>query len=348
VPELTPQTLAVLRSGDGLAAQRRAHALAQAIGFDARATEEVVLAVSELASNLVKYAGGGTLTLTRRVDGTRVGVQVESRDHGPGIGDVERALTDGFSTGGGLGYGLGTVNRFMDELDITPLPGAHGGARIVGTRWLRPWRPLGPCPLAFGAATRPLSGMDTNGDAFIIKRWGESALVAVIDGLGHGQFAQRAAHAAREYVEQHFDQPLDAIFRGTGRACRATRGVVMAVARFDCRPDAMTLSFASIGNIAVRVIPGRSRSPVPHSDADFIARRGVLGLNAPKAVATKRGWDARDLLVLHSDGVRSHWHWSEFAHLADQPAAVIAPRLLHALRKENDDATVVVVRDDIA
>jgi hypothetical protein len=90
--------------------------------------------------------------------------------------------------------------------------------------------------MEFGVATRPRTFGAVNGDAFVVKPWARSVLAGIIDGLGHGQFAHRAAQTARQYVESHFDQPLDQIFRGTGRACRATRGVVMALARFDCLP----------------------------------------------------------------------------------------------------------------
>ena len=89
------------------------------------------------------------------------------------------------------------------------------------------------------------------------------ALVGVIDGLGHGQFAHRAAQTARQYVENHFDLPLDQIFRGVGRACRATRGVVMALARFDWGQG--RLAFASVGNIAVRVFPRGESVSLRHS-----------------------------------------------------------------------------------
>ena len=125
---------------------------------------------------------------------------------------------------------MGAINRLMDELDITSERGR--GTRIVCRKWVR--RHTGStrsCPLAFGVATRPRQPGEENGDAFVIKQWGESALVGIMDGLGHGQFAHCAAQAARQYVESHCDLPLDQIFLGVSRACHATRGVVMALAR---------------------------------------------------------------------------------------------------------------------
>ncbi len=329
-----PETLEILHSSHVGAARRAAKALAESIGFDPAACEEIALAMTELATNLIKHAQGGKLTLTPHVDGGRVALEIESRDSGPGIADVEQALADRFSTAGTRGTGLGAVNRLMDELDITS---EHGrGTRIACRKWVRQHpSSIRPCPLAFGVATRPRQPGADNGDAFVVKQWAEIALVGVIDGLGHGQFAHRAAQAARQYVESHFDLPLDQIFRGVGRACRATRGVVMALARFDWGQG--RLAFASVGNIEVRVFPGSELF-------SFSIRRGVIGLNAPNAMVTEHPWPPGHVLVLHSDGLRTHWNWKDFPGLSEQPAQALAQEFLRLLAKEEDDATVIVVR----
>jgi anti-sigma regulatory factor (Ser/Thr protein kinase) len=332
-----PQTIEVLHPGNVGAARRAARELAETLGFAPTASEEIALAVTELATNLVRHAHGGRLILTPLTAEGRFGLEIESQDQGPGIRDVNQALADGFSTAGSRGVGLGAVNRLMDELDITSPRGC--GARIVCRKWRREYGPsILPCPLTFGAATRPWRNGDVSGDAFVIKQWAESALVGVIDGLGHGQFAQRAAQAARQYVESHFDLPLAQIFRGVGRACRATRGVVMALARFDWARQRMAL--ASVGNIEVRVYP--RAEPVR-----FIVRRGIIGLNAPGPAVTENPWPPGNIMVLHSDGLRTHWGWRDFPDLADQSATDAARALLRALAKTEDDATVIVVRNAI-
>jgi anti-sigma regulatory factor (Ser/Thr protein kinase)/serine/threonine protein phosphatase PrpC len=336
IHNLPPILIAVVNGSDVNEARQRAQVMALTIGFDETASAEVALAVSELGANLLRHTKGGTLTLTPLVDGRRVGMQVISQDRGPGIADVEQALTDGFSTTGGLGYGLGAVNRLMDELDIASEPGTSEGTRITCKRWLRvDVRRTMPDPLTFGAASRPHPRMTENGDAFVIKCWGEGALVAVIDGLGHGPFAEHAAQTARQYVESHVDQPLDLILRGVGRACRATRGVVMALARFD--RDGTRLTFASIGNIEARVFG--SVEPM-----NFAVRRGIVGVNAPNPAVTQHRWQPNYLLVLHSDGLTTRWRWEDFPGLGRTSASVIARRLLQALAKDDDDATVLVVK----
>src|SRR6266851_5341310 len=247
---LVQEAIPISDVGDLSAARLMARSMSTAIGFDERAVEEIALVVSELAANLVKHAKGGVLRLRQTEEAGRTGIQIDSEDQGPGIPNVEQAIADDFSTAGSLGCGLGAVNRLMDEFDVASRPGA--GTSIVCKRWLRlDVPPAMARPLVFGVASRPCPLMPVNGDTFVIQEWGESALVGVIDGLGHGQFAYRAAQAARQYVERHFDQPLAEIFRGVARTCRATRGVVMGLARFDWGRG--TLTFASIGNVEARV-----------------------------------------------------------------------------------------------
>jgi serine/threonine protein phosphatase PrpC len=222
----------------------------------------------------------------------------------------------------------------MDELDVISRPGT--GTSIVCKRWLRlDIPPALACPLSFGVATRPCPLMSVNGDTFVIKQWGESALVGVIDGVGHGPFAHSAAQDARQYVERHYDQPLADIFLGVARTCRATRGVVMGLARFDWGKG--TLTFASVGNVEARVFD----SPAP---MNFVVPRGILGLTARRPVVTQHRWAPSNVMVLYSDGLITHWRWSDFPHLAEASATVAAQELLRAFAREADDATVVVVK----
>jgi serine/threonine-protein kinase RsbT len=92
-----------------------------------------VTAASEIARNTVEYGGGGTLQIEELRDGLRLGVRLVFEDRGPGIPDIERAMTDGYSTGTGMGLGLGGTKRLVDEFDIVSTPG--GGTRVSITKW---------------------------------------------------------------------------------------------------------------------------------------------------------------------------------------------------------------------
>jgi serine/threonine-protein kinase RsbT len=114
--------------------RRDARILATRVGCDRYDAEAIVLAVSELATNLVRYAPGGAIVVSAIADGNAVGVAVDAHDAGPGIADVELALRDGFSTRGGLGSGLPAVRRLMDDFAITTSP---DGTTIQACKWCR-------------------------------------------------------------------------------------------------------------------------------------------------------------------------------------------------------------------
>ena len=94
---------------------------------------KVVTAASELARNALDYGGGGAVDIELVQNGTRPGVRLTFSDRGPGIPDIEQALKDGFTTGGGLGLGLGGAKRLSNEFSIVSQPGA--GTRIMIVRW---------------------------------------------------------------------------------------------------------------------------------------------------------------------------------------------------------------------
>lgn len=334
---LTSQFMVITSSAEVIAVRRIAKEMAKEIGFNEQIREEIVLVVSELASNIIKYANRGLVTLTPVFLDNQKGLIIEATDSGSGF-NQDVALQDGFSSSGTLGFGLGAVNRLMDEFEIFTNEEGQTGTRIVCKRWIydNP-RFERQCPFDFGIVSRAKPGEPVNGDAFVIKQGLNRSLVAVIDGVGHGCLAQQAALAARHYIEKHSDLPLLDIFRGVDRACRSTRGVVMALAVFDW--SRMSLTFASVGNIEVKVL-GRET----HEKFKFIVRRGIVGKNAPAPVITENAWHLDYALALHSDGLSSQWNWQDFSHHAHKPAQFIAEQIHQAVRKDFDDATLLIVK----
>jgi serine/threonine-protein kinase RsbT len=113
--------------------RREAQVLATDVGFGRHDAEAILLAVSELGTNLVRYAPGGELVVSVVSGANGVGILIQSSDPGPGIVDVELALRDGYSTGGGLGSGLPSVRRLMDDFTIDTSP---SGTSIEAHKWL--------------------------------------------------------------------------------------------------------------------------------------------------------------------------------------------------------------------
>jgi serine/threonine-protein kinase RsbT len=123
-----------VRSGeDVVRARQMARQLAVEMGFSLVDQTKIVTAASELARNTVIHGQGGTLRVEALNDGSRRGLRLTFEDTGPGIADVPQALRDGYTTGAGLGLGLGGARRLMSEFTISSRPG-HG-TTVVAIRW---------------------------------------------------------------------------------------------------------------------------------------------------------------------------------------------------------------------
>src|SRR5512144_1417440 len=123
-----------LRSGEDIVIARQAVREASSeLGFSLVDQTKLITAASELARNTVVYGGGGTMQLEVMSEDRRVGIRLSFIDHGPGMKDVQLALRDGYTTGGGLGLGLGGARRLSNEFEIQSSPGQGTTVRIV--RW---------------------------------------------------------------------------------------------------------------------------------------------------------------------------------------------------------------------
>jgi len=123
-----------IRSPEDIVHMRQAvreHALRQ--GFSIVDQTKIVTAASELARNVINYGGGGEMILQLLVEGARKGVRLAFVDQGPGIPDIQLAMKDGYTTGGGMGLGLGGAKRLSSDFRIESRVGA--GTRVTITRW---------------------------------------------------------------------------------------------------------------------------------------------------------------------------------------------------------------------
>ncbi len=123
----------ILSSEDVVRVRQAVRVHAVQAGFSLVDQTKLVTAASELARNTLEYGGGGSMRLELINDGVKRAVRLTFQDNGPGIADLQQALKDGFSTGGGLGLGLGGAKRLSNEFDIASTPG-HG-TRITIARW---------------------------------------------------------------------------------------------------------------------------------------------------------------------------------------------------------------------
>jgi serine/threonine-protein kinase RsbT len=127
------ETLNIRSSADVVSVRQAARSLAERVGFSLVDQTKLVTAASELARNTIDYGGGGQVRLELVENGVRRGVRLTFEDQGPGIPDVQLALKDGYTSGGGLGLGLGGARRLVNDFAIESSPGA--GTRIMIARW---------------------------------------------------------------------------------------------------------------------------------------------------------------------------------------------------------------------
>jgi serine/threonine-protein kinase RsbT len=133
MPVTRTEALQVRSPADVVSVRQTVRTWAIEAGFSLVDQTKMVTAASEIARNTIDYGGGGIARLELLADGTRRGLRVAFEDNGPGIPDIQKALTDHFTTGNGLGLGLGGAKRLVNEFHISSRVGE--GTRVVLTRW---------------------------------------------------------------------------------------------------------------------------------------------------------------------------------------------------------------------
>jgi serine/threonine-protein kinase RsbT len=129
---VSSETVPVVSESDIVAVRRRVREVAAQLGFSLVDQTKVVTAASELARNTLIHGQGGAMELTR-LNGPRVGIRLTFEDKGPGIPDIQLALRDGFTTGSGLGLGLGGAKRLVNEFEVASR--VSEGTRVTVIRW---------------------------------------------------------------------------------------------------------------------------------------------------------------------------------------------------------------------
>ncbi len=128
-----PETLPIKSGEDVVRVRQLVRQRSVDMGFSLIEQTKLVTAASELARNTLEHGGGGEVQVDEVASNGRRGLRLTFVDTGPGIPDIDQALKDGFTTGGGLGLGLGGAKRLMSELEVQSKVGA--GTRIQTTRW---------------------------------------------------------------------------------------------------------------------------------------------------------------------------------------------------------------------
>lgn len=191
--------------------------------------------------------------------------------------------------------------------------------------------------LECGVATRALPGQPSSGDLQVVKSFANGVLVAVLDGIGHGEEAASAATAARTILEAHAQEPVVALIERCHEGLRATRGVAMSVASFNGPQRLVT--WLGVGNVQGALLRRGAASAA--AEESLLLRAGVVGVQLPSLQAAALPISIGDTLIFATDGIhRDFARGLARNHRPQQAAEGILTR--HG--KTTDDALVLVVR----
>jgi negative regulator of sigma-B (phosphoserine phosphatase) len=191
--------------------------------------------------------------------------------------------------------------------------------------------------IEWGLAARALPGQAVSGDLHLVKLVEGGVLIAVVDGLGHGNAATEAARIAIETLAAQGRAPLTTLVHRCNEALRQTRGVVMTLAVIQPAENLMT--WLGVGNVEGMLV--HFDSPAKSKTENVLLRGGVLGYQMPTLQANALPVTRGDLLIFTTDGIRPGFGK---AILKDDPPQQLADRIMAQNFKGSDDALVLVVR----
>jgi len=315
-------------------ARRAVAALSAALKLDENAAGRVAIVVTELATNIAKHGGGGHLLARAMNEGT--GIEIIAVDKGRGIGDVDQAMRDGYSSSGTAGHGLGAIQRMSDLFEIYSQPGQ---GTVVVSRMLR----LRPAPVSngpidaldFGAVCVAAPNEHLSGDAWMVVHGARGPAIAVIDGLGHGAAAHEASGRGIEVCRRNAGATPVAFMEAMHGGLRATRGAAAAVAEIDAQARVVRMS--GLGNISCSIISAEGSK-------SLASLSGIVGHEGRRFQEFSAPFPPGATLVMFSDGIASRWRLDQYPGLRPRHPAAAAGVVYRDQLRGRDDATIVVAR----
>ena len=317
-------------------ARRAAIECAKALHLSQNAVARAALAVTELATNLIKHGGGGSIIFGSNDLRPNV-LSIVAMDKGGGVENLSAALRDGYSTAGTQGTGLGAVRRSAAAFDMYSQ--TDRGTIVVCSieNEATVQRPLTDAPsrIVVGGIAVPKPPEVQNGDAWTAVIGRDVVTVAVIDGLGHGPVASIASWTAVRVVKERSDESLERLMEELHVALRPTRGAAVGLARIHA--SLQRVDFLGVGNIAGTVIAEAGQRKV-------VSVPGIVGHEMRKLQVFSYPWVASSVLVLHSDGISASWNPASSPGLMQHDPLLIAAAVYRDHCRGTDDATIVVAK----
>jgi anti-sigma regulatory factor (Ser/Thr protein kinase) len=315
--------------------RREAAAMGRSEGLTEPELADLAIVATEAATNLARHAKDGEVHITTLSPMGRAGIEMLCIDRGPGMSNADLCRTDGYSTGGTSGTGMGAMSRLSDEFDIYSQP--DRGTLLVTRRYARGQPPNGSSidGWQLGSVCVPHRGETACGDAWAVRGSGDILTILLADGLGHGMLAADAANMAKAVFLRATQLKPAELLDDLHRALRGTRGAAVAIARIE--PAQHSVRFAGLGNIAGVIAGG----PKPQN---MVSHNGTVGHEARRFQEFEYRFPAGSVLIMHSDGINTSWNLDGYPGLLRRHTSLVAAVLYRDANRGRDDVCVVVGR----
>lgn len=314
--------------------KREIHNLALQLGFKPHRAAETDIIIAELTSNLIKYAGGGDLLYRSHHNGSCNEIEIYCLDKGTGIENIAKIMKDGYSTSSTLGQGIGAIKRLSNDFQIYSMRGWGTVQYIKICDKTDLCIPNTNTGLDISALSVNYPGERVCGDGYHIKYTRKGFQIFVGDGLGHGANAHEAVEQAVRAFKQCAENDPVAVLRYVHEHVKKSRGLVATIATVDF--EAQSWNICGIGNINTRIYNGLDNKT-------YTPYNGIIGHNIPRTInSTVVPYQKHQIIIMHSDGLRTRWNLSELNSIIKQSPAIIASALYKDNVRGTDDATVLV------
>ena len=298
-----------------------------------RAAETDII-VAELTSNLIKYAKSGELLYRGHVENDQNQIEIYCLDKGIGFENVAKIMNDGYSSSNTLGHGLGSIKRLSNDFQIYSMK--NWGCVQYVKICEKPDFKMPPMQsgLNYAAIAVNYPGEKVCGDGYYIKQSKKGFQIFAGDGLGHGENANEAVELAIKAFKQSVETDPSEILRDIHTKVKKSRGLVATIASVNY--DSEVWSMCGIGNISTRIYSGlENKTYTPYN--------GIIGHNIPRTLNnTIIPYKKHQIIIMHSDGLRTRWNLNELISIIKQNPGIIASSLYKENVRGTDDATVLV------
>ena len=315
--------------------KREIHNLVVAEGFGSQKIGEVDIVVSELTSNLVKFAVEGQLLYRIGTDDEGVFFEIYCIDNGSGIRNLSRMMQDGASSSATLGQGLGAITRLSHTSNVYTLP--NWGTVVYSKIYKQDVTATAlKKGIELGAVQVCCPGETVCGDGYAVKKMGNGYQFFMGDGLGHGVHAHEAANEAIAAFKECKEKSPAEVLRYINMSVKKTRGLVATVAYLNYETQKWLM--CGIGNISTSLYTGLSSK-------NYTPYNGIVGHNIPRTLNDSVSEvEKYQMLIMHSDGLRTRWNLSDLPGILKYDPNIISAVLYKDNARHNDDMTVFAAK----